>query len=246
MKRLLCFLFLLQFTAFGEEFKLPTDAEILASMKTVFAGKTEHINRAVHRRGNKTLEVDSFVALNGDFNLFKKISADFADWRNWALVEINTPQPGQSDYLLQLHDLNLKPNKMVSAKYSFNLPFFSKLRGRSFKTTVTNDAKSFTLIGETLLNENSAVKMANAYMKAFPAEGKPGVIWVNVKAVVVFTNGFFYEALPEKIVLREVGDRLQYLVQNYQEEEARRKGGPASQRATATVPEVKVDPSEDL
>ncbi len=247
MKRLLSFLFLFGFTAaFADEFKLPSDQETLAVLKTAFAGKTEHSTRAVRRLGNKTLEVECLVAMHGDFTLFKKISSDYADWRNWVLVDINTPQPGQSDYLLQLHDLNYKSDKkMVSAKFNFNIPFFSKRRGRSFKVSTKGDAKSFTLTGETILNENSAVKMANGYMKAFPAEGKPGIIWISVKSIVIFSNGFFYEALPEKIVLREVGERLQYLVQNYQKEEQRRKESPHVLRA-AVAPEVKVDPAEDL
>ncbi len=246
MNRLLCLLLFFSAFSYSEEFKVPSDKDALAAMKTVLHGKNEYIQRSARRLGNKTLEVDCYVSMAADLATFAKVTSDFGDLRNWALFDINKPGPSESGYLLELHDLNQKEKEKLSAKFSFNLPFFTRMRGRTFKMTTHAEPKSFTLIGETQLNENSAVKMANAYMKALPAQGKPGNIWIQVKAVVVFGNRFFYEALPEKVLLREVGDRLHYLVQNYQKEESRRKGSTASHRATAAAPPVAIDPADDL
>src|SRR5690606_15532083 len=113
-----------------------------------------------------------------------------------------------------------------------NLPFLKKNRARTFSLAASPSKGGFSIVGETSVNAKSSVKRARAFMKAYPSEKSPGVIWVMVKAVVEFRNWLVYEALPERVLLREVGDRLQYIVTNYETEESRR----VPRRATSTKP----------
>ncbi len=239
MKTLLL-LFIFATSAWGA-ISTPTDAEALPLLKTHLQGKTDHIVRLVRRLGNKTLEVDCFIALQGDLAAFKTITTDFKGWRDWALTDFNVPRDG-SGYVLQLNDLVQRDPGKVTATYVFNVPLFSKERARTFKVGKQEAPKSLTLTAEALVNPKSAVKAANAFMKVLPADGLPGTLWINVKAVVEFNNWFFYEALPEKILLREVGDRLTFLVENYEKEELRFKQGGAPRTVSSKpVSEVKED-----
>ena len=241
MKRLpLLFLLLLSPVCFGDDqLAVPSDEVTLKEMREVLHGKTDFVDRKAKRLGNKVLQVDCYLSIAGYFDTFKKVTSNLTGWRDWALIDINLPQPGQSDYILQLHDLLENTPKIMTSVFSFNIPFFKNHRSRSFNTTTTLGDKSLLVVGETMPAEKSAVKRAKAFMKAFAGDGQSPTIWVNVKAMVEFNSWFFYEALPEKVLLREVGDRLTYLAQNYQREESKRRSG-ASVATSAAPPKAEV------
>jgi hypothetical protein len=225
-----------------DQLAIPSDQTTLQEMREVLRDKSDFVDRKAKRLGNKVLQVDCFLSIAGDFETFKKVSSHLPGWRDWALIDINLPLPGQSEYILQLHDLLENTPSVMTSVFSFNIPFFKNHRSRSFNTTTTLNDKALLIVGETLPAEKSAVKRAKAFMKAFPGENKTSHIWVNVKAMVEFNSWFFYEALPEKVLLREVGDRLTYLAQNYQREESRRRTN--TMLTTTPAPKLEV-PNEN-
>jgi hypothetical protein len=207
-------------SAFAEEnFEIPTDSQALQILKEALYGKSDHVDKQVARLGNRTVEVQSCIAMPGDIALFRKISPQYSHWRNWLLQDINLPPEGESDYIIQFQDAAETEPGVVTASYKISLPFFSRQRIRAFKMTSNVKDPGYSLLGEAILSENSPVKFTKAYMKVFPAEGMKGHLWVLIKGIVQFRGWFLYEALPEKILLREAGDRLKRIIDNYHREE---------------------------
>lgn len=240
MRRLAGFFALLILTTQGwADFTVPTDAEVLVTLEKTLAGKSEYFDSQVKRLGKtkkNTLEVDCTIALKGDLSLFKKIVSDYPDWREWLLADFNLPEPGASDYTFQFHDIVAKDASTIVTVFSFNLPFFGKHRSRAFNVTQASSSKSFSLLAETQLNETSVVKFAKGYLKTVQPSAPAQTLWIAVKAVVEFRNSFIYEVLPDKVVLREVGDRLKTISENYKREEVRLRS--SAQRATSSAPIV--------
>lgn len=238
MKTLFAFFLLwtVSLAAVTDELPTPTDAETLTYLKAKLGTRKDAVERSVRRLADLTLEVDSALVFPGDFSTFKKVAPDFSHWRDWTLHDINLPPPADGEYLLQIHDIVEKEPGTVSAIFSFNLPLMRNHRARSLQMKVSQNPGAFLIEGETIPAEKSAVKRAKAFLKAFPAKDLPGHVWVQFKALVVFKNWFLFQALPDKVVLRELGDRLGYIAQNYQREEQRLKSGdPAATRAVSTA-----------
>ncbi len=220
---LFLFLFFCPYSQASDELVVESDESVFAELKKRIKDRTDFIERKANRLGNNTFEISCYLAVPGDFEQFRKIAPEFAAWREWALTDINLAPPSRGDYIFQIHDLQQKDPGIMAAIFSFNIPFFKKQRTRTFEMSSRDSEKVLFIEGKSIPTENSAVKSAKAYMKTFPAENKTGSLWIHVKALVAFKSWILYEALPEKVLQTEVGDRLQYLIQNYQREETRRK-----------------------
>ncbi len=213
----------------ANDFHVPSDAEALSLLREALQGKSSHFEREVARLGNRTVEVQALVSLPGDIALMKKIAPDFAHWRDWLIKDINTPwSEDDSSYAIQFQDaIETEPN-ILTIPYRVNVPFFSRQRVRAFRMTANTKDTGVSILGEAILSENSPVKFTKGYMKVFPAENSKDTLWILVKALVQFRGWFLYEALPEKILLREMGDRVRRFMENYAAEEALLRAGKRS------------------
>ncbi len=228
------FLFLFLTTKAFSDFSIPSDAALISKLSPALSGKTEFYDTQVKRLGKNTLEVECFAALHGEISLFKKIVPKYAEWRDWLLADINLPEPGADAYVFQFHDILQQTADSVVTVFSFNLPFFGKQRTRGFNVKKIETDKSLALLAETQLSENSVVKTAKAYLKAIQPAQPSQTLWVGVSAVVEFKSWMLYQALPEKVVLREVGERLKIISENYKKEENLSRTG--TKRTTSALP----------
>ncbi|MBY0369584.1 hypothetical protein K2X33_02790 [bacterium] len=231
---LLALFFSISFPLLGAE-----DAT-LTKLTKAFKDTAPPIQQKVERKGDKTLEVESLLEIAGDLASFEMVAKDLPHWRDWAFEKINNPGEGQSDYIVQLHDAVSKAPEQMTALFSFNLPFFGKNRTRSFHIQQSKIPAGYRIQAESLLNTNSALKSAKVVADAYLATTKKNMLWVAIHATVVFKSWLIYEALPEKVVLRELGDRLSTIVANFETESTRRKrGGPG-------LPARPMPPAESL
>jgi hypothetical protein len=127
---------------------------------------------------------------------------------------------------------------VLTLPYKVNVPFFSRQRIRAFRMTSNTKDPGVSIFGEAILSENSPVKFTKGYMRVFPAENSKETLWILVKALVQFRGWFLYEALPEKLLLREMGDRIRRFTDNYVAEEALVRAGSRSPEnpAPKTIP----------
>jgi hypothetical protein len=215
--------------AFADDFHVPSDAEALSLLREALQGKPKHFEREVARLGNRTVEVQALVSLPGDIALMRKIAPDFAHWRDWLTKDINTPWSEEdSGYAIQFQDIIETEPGVLTMPYRVNLPFFSRQRVRAFRMTSSIKDPGVSILGEAILSENSPVKFTKGYMRVFPAENSKETLWILVKALVQFRGWFLYEALPEKLLLREMGDRIRRFMDNYAVEEALLRAGKRS------------------
>jgi hypothetical protein len=199
---------------------VPSDEEFLSSLSPTLSGKTDFFDRRVKRISHtNSIEVTCEAAFPGELALTKKIVPEYDQWREWLLTDINLPEPGASDYIFQFHDIVKRDPTTITTVFSFNIPFFHKHRQRSFDVFRFESEKSVWLTAETQLSTGSAVKKAHAYLKILSPSTTQKLLWVSVKATIEFRNAFLYLALPDKVLLREVGERLRMVAENYRREE---------------------------
>jgi len=228
---LLCLFFSLPLLA--ETF--PSDDEIKVLLRKNLAGQGDYLRREMKRMGNKTIRLEAFASLEGDLKTARKVLTEYPHYKNWALHNINV-KPNGSIYFLKINDVagTLPPASMLTFSFSLDLPVFKHAGNRSFFVREIVGGAPLTMQLETENDPESVVESCKGIMKAFPAEDATGRIWLYVAGAVVIRPWILYEALPEKLINRESGERIQTILNNYQREEDRL----ASETAPSPTPVV--------
>ena len=85
--------------------------------------------------------------------------------------------------------------------------------------------RSITVYGETLVHPEASIAKAKGTLKVFRAP-QPNRLWFYFTGESLFRSWIFYEALPERLLTRESGERVLTVIENYQQEEQRRRATP--------------------
>jgi len=218
----------------------PDDAEILAKLRTKLKGRDEHIERSIKRIGNRTLELEVLISSDGTYPLASQIFGAWQHYSNWALKNINK-RPSGGEYFLLVRGMKVAPkDKSILALDLFvDLPIYRKPLEREFRIKTAEEKGVMTLTVESVLNEHSLLGAAKGFLKVFPAEGKPNRVWIYLNAKATLKNWLVYEALPEKLLTRESGERIQTVMENYLEEEHRRRSLVATTSDGVEAPKEK-------
>ncbi len=219
--RLLLVAFLLSCLAFAKV-DIPPDAQILEQLQKNLQNEPDGIKRTVKRMGNRTIEFDIFLNVDGRFPYAEKILSHFQEFNRWLLPGINVDPEGKN-YYFQVLGLNPIKPEVIHGNFFFNLPLFKKAMSRDFQALTQSTPTSFLLTAEALPDpdENSVVKTAKGYLKAYPSPNNGERLWLAVNAKVELNSSLLYHLLPHKVLLRESGERLRIVMKNYVAEEDR-------------------------
>jgi len=214
--------FPLLFCAAASAISPEPDSIVLPRLRQKLKGQTELSVRTVKKAGNRTVEFESILCQEGDIKFAPEILANISEYGRWALKNINV-HPGGGTYYLQINALTVDPKTpdILKSDTILNLPVFHKEIQREFKMHGERKGDVFTLAGEALPNEKSLIEDAGGYMRVYPAEGMPGRVWIYVHGSATLRNWFIYEALPERLLTSETGERIQIVLDNYLNEEER-------------------------
>ena len=225
--------------ASAKTFTVPSDEEVLAKLRPVLRGHDEYLHRKLKKVGKKTVELEAMIVAEGDMKYVPVAFGNWAGYSKWALKDINK-KPGGGSYLLHVIDLWVEPGEKDTLRthFRFDFPLFKKEIKRAFRMSSSSTPKSFTLLGEGIPADDSPIGAANGLMKIFPAENKPGRIWIYGKGSAQFRNWLLYEALPERLFSKETGERMLIVLNNYLKEEDRLRARDAREsRKTAGAAE---------
>lgn len=222
MKTRSAFLLLFVFCAQTLAVTLPSDAEVYNRVRDKLKGQGDYVKRDIHKAGNKTIEFETFISLEGDIKLAPEIIGNIADYGKWALNGVNK-KPSGGHYFLQFRSLEEKPphSKILRADVVIVLPIFEKELQRDFKLETSQNGDVLTLSGEALPNENSPIATAEGFVRIYPAEGMSGRVWIYVKGRAQLRSWILYEAIPERLMFGETGERIMIMLENYLVEEER-------------------------
>jgi hypothetical protein len=206
------------FPCWGEE-PYQKSEELLARVKKELAGQREVSRRSVKRLGNNTIEMEIFAATDGDLDIAKKIFPEFTRYGEWTLSNINKNSSG-GDYVLQIKDLKFHgKDSAMEIFYQLKLPIFKHSASRSYAMRLVKPEKTLVIEVEALPVKDSFINASKGRLYVW--NGDKTTLWFYFRGHIKLASWMLYEALPEQVVLRESGERIQTLLQNYQKEENR-------------------------
>lgn len=221
-KKVLILLFLV--SGFAHAFPaLKTDAEVSAKFDATFGSQvSEQFTRSFKRRGDKTIEIETFTLLQADPKMFVKIVSDLKNAESWVLKNINV-KPDGSSYFAHIREAKIDekdPNLLHTMTY-VDLPLFRKEIRRDYRLKLDSSEKVFRLKMEAIPQPGSVVESSIGELRMYPVNAN----YVRVYTVTYFRfhNWLLYEALPEKLMQSESSDRIQTILDNYHGEEDRLK-----------------------
>lgn len=208
-------------------FTATATAEVPAKYQEIFnklkAVRVEHPCdkpiRKVERLGDNTISLESFVCMDADFAMFKKIAGDIDHYDAWLLNKMNE-KPDGGTYFIKFTSLQATPEPSIKLGYKIDIPFFKKEKVKTFKVRTESEKGIFILSGEGVQDPESYMHFARSTMYAFPAPGQPHEVWVYVEGKTKLKNSLLYQAMPEKMLRTEAGDRVGKILENYQAREA--------------------------
>jgi hypothetical protein len=198
------------------------DAKILPALKAKLKGHGDLIERTVQRVGDKTLEIESFLSMEGDFTTFGKIAGKVHDYPTWILHKIND-KPDGGTYPVKITDLQKvvgDPFGLVT-EMKLDFPLIKKTLFRKMRFVPEVTPERVRVVCEMPELDDSMLSSGTATLTFFPAEGETGRIWGYIVGRIKIRNWLLYEALPTRILKREAGERFNQVIYNYQAEEIR-------------------------
>jgi hypothetical protein len=203
----------------------PSDDKIKQTLRSYLKGQGDVTKRSFKRLGNRTIQLESFISLEGDFDLACAIFSDL-DHYDWAMKNINV-RPDGTKYLIQILQMSVDshiPDTLVTFTFALDMPIFHYKGKRQFKVKVTKTLDSLTLNADTMGSETGIINRSQAILKIFPAEGARGRLWIYINGRMEIGTWLLYEALPDKLMNgSQTATRFQTLIENYQNEEDRRR-----------------------
>lgn len=224
MKIFIFLLFIPSFL-FADLPKEPTDEEALAKLTKVLSKQVPpYSERHIQRVGNKTILFEAYIAVEADAKLTATILSDFKNIPNWALININN-KPGGGTYYVKVQEIKPDPkdSSLLNGFFKIDVPVFKSVLHGVFKLSSEEKASVFNFRGKMIPDTNSVLDSADAVLKSFPTPKKSPFRWIYVYSTVVLRNWLLYEAFPERLLKRESGERIQIVLDNYQNEEERLK-----------------------
>ncbi len=215
-------LLLLHFPAVVWGLKIAPEAEIQSKLSARLQGKESYNERVARRIGDRTIEVEGFIAMEGDIALAHQILSEPKAFSRWILPGINQ-RPSGGGYFVKVMALNLapgSPNTLVT-DLRFDLPLFKKDISCYMDVKTEMKGKNLWFTATVHSMKGTYIEHFEAMIQFFPKAG--GQMWVYALGQVKFKSWLLYEALPDRLLTRETGERLQIVIDNYLNEENYRR-----------------------
>lgn len=180
----------------------------------------DYFKRTIKRAGNQTIELEGFASLNGTLAGFSRIAEDVPSYRKWVLPGLNQ-KPAGGNYLLQI--LDLKPSdsnpRVLTAEFGISFPGIQQKLHKTFLITPEPQNRLVTVSCQSLESKDLLLSSLVGFVMAFPDPKNKERLWVYFKGLAQLRSWLLYQALPEKLLVRESSERIQTVLDNFSSEE---------------------------
>jgi hypothetical protein len=204
------------------ESKNPTPQDVQHALQKTLEGQGDIIKRYVRRLGEKTIEMQSFLSIEGNLGQASKILPDFPRIPAWALANINTSPSGRN-YYFKITGATPEGKDLITFDFTLDLPLYKHRGARKFRFQSETAGEGLLVSAEAVPEPESVISSTNARLYVFRAgASEPGRVWLAIIARMVIRPWLLYEALPERLIASESTERLETVIANYQAEEDKR------------------------
>jgi len=196
-------------------------------------GKGDVLKRTVERIGDNTIQIRILISADADYPSAKRIFGTHRLYREWALKNINVRSNGSS-YLVKFLGCDPMENGVLTFPIRVDLPVFGRDLTAYIGVTTEEVQKGFVVHAKTTNDKPPGNPTAQAlgtidgYLYLFPSPKDPKRLFGELLGNLQFSNAFLYQALPERLLMRETSERIQTLLENYRDREMQRQRIPAN------------------
>lgn len=198
------------------------NSQVLSILDRELSTKTgDYFKRTVRRAGNQTIELEGFASLSGTIDNYYRVVKDVPGYRKWILAGVNQ-KPSGGDYLLQVLDLKPTPNfNVLQAEFGLHFPGIKQRVYRSFKVLPERSSESVVVTCESLEANDLLLKSMTGFVSAFSDPKNKERLWVYFKGFARLRSWLLYQALPDKLLVRESSERIRTVLDNVGAEEVK-------------------------
>jgi len=196
--------------------------DVFAILNRELSVKTgDYFKRTVRRAGNQTIELEGFASFSGTLENYYRVVKDVPSYRKWILTRVNQ-KPSGGEYLLQV--LDLKPTQqfnVLQAEFGLHFPGIKQRVYRSFRINPENQKESVIVTCESLEANDLLLSSMNGFVTAFSDPKNKDRLWVYFKGFAHLRSWLLYQALPDKLLVRESSERIRTVLDNVGNEEVK-------------------------
>lgn len=188
--------------------------------KNLSLKKGDYFKRTIKRAGNQTIELEGFASINGTLEAFYHIAQDVPSYRKWVLPGLNQ-KPQGGNYLLQILDLKASPSnpRLLTAVFGLSFPGIKQTLHKTFLITPEKNSNHVTVSCQNMESKDLLLNSLVGFISAFPDPKNKERLWVYFKGLAQLRSWILYQALPEKLLVRESSERIQTVLDNFSSEE---------------------------
>jgi hypothetical protein len=182
-------------------------------------GKGDVLKRTVERIGNRTIQIRLIISAEAEYAYAKKILSEHRRYREWALRNINVKANGSS-YFVKFLGCDPLPSGVLVFPIRIDLPLFGRDMTAYISIRTENVQGGFAVHAKTTTDEHPQnLGNLDGYLYFFQAPKEKRRVFGELRGNLQLTNGLLYEALPERLLIRETSERIQTLLENYRDRE---------------------------
>ncbi len=191
-------------------------------------GKGDVLKRTVERIGDNTIQIRILISADADIASARRIFGAHRLYREWAMKNINVRSNGSS-YTVKFLGCDPMPNGVLNFPIRVDLPVFGRDLTAYIGVTTEDVQKGFAVHAKTTNDKPPGVPNAqnlgtiDGYLYLFPSPSDPKRLFGELLGNLQFSNAFLYQALPERLLMRETSERIQTLLENYREREMQQR-----------------------
>lgn len=189
-------------------------------IKTELIGKGDQISCKIKDIGDRTFNLECFIPADADWKYVPKIFSNYEKYPTWILNNINLAL-NQKKFMFELKNIEyFKPN-LFDLSYSTHFIFFKTSGKKRFSLENLTNKTEVHLKLKAEEKEDTLIEKTNGDFYIFPVKDAEDRIFAYFNGDVKIRSDLLYKLFPIKLIENQLKVRVQRIIMNYQEEEAR-------------------------
>jgi hypothetical protein len=189
-------------------------------IKTELNGKGDEISCKITDKGDRTFNLECFIPADADWKYVPTVFSNYEKYPSWILNHINEALNKKS-FMFELKNIEFfKPN-LFDLSYGTHFIFFKTSGKKRFSLENLNTKEEVHLKLKAEEKADTLIEKTDGDFYIFPVKNAEDRIYAYFNGDVKIRSSLLYRLFPTKLIENQLKVRVQRIIMNYQEEEAK-------------------------